>query len=309
MFGLACVPAAALFLGMLFQPESPAWLIAHGRLDDARRVLSRLRPPGAVEAELASMMSSKPREGARVRELLRPSLRPALVLGVLLAVFQQITGINTVIYYAPTLLNGAGLGSSAALLANVANGIVNVGMTIVAIRLLDRIGRRVLLITGTCGMATALLSIALIFLISGSQLSTAAAIAAVAALFVYIGSFAIGLGPVFWLLISEIYPVRVRASAMSAAASANWAANFLVTISFLTLLNAITDAGTFFMFTFLTVVAVVYFWRRVPETKGLQLDEISTQSGRRSPTPALVPAQSSARHAAAPARGRRHAHR
>jgi sugar porter (SP) family MFS transporter len=226
MFGLACVPAAALFLGMLFQPESPAWLITHGRLDDARRVLSRLRPPDTVDSELASMMNSAQRQGTRVRELLSPSLRPALFLGLLLAVFQQITGINTVIYYAPTLLNNAGLGSSAALLANVANGIVNVGMTIVAIRLLDRAGRRVLLICGTCGMATALLTIALIFLASGPQLSTAAAIAAVAALFVYIGSFAIGLGPVFWLLISEIYPVRVRASAMSAAACANWAANF-----------------------------------------------------------------------------------
>jgi len=257
------------------------------------------------------MMNSAQRQGTRVRELLSPSLRPALFLGLLLAVFQQITGINTVIYYAPTLLNNAGLGSSAALLANVANGIVNVGMTIVAIRLLDRAGRRVLLICGTCGMATALLTIALIFLASGPRLSTAAAIAAVAALFVYIGSFAIGLGPVFWLLISEIYPVRVRAAAMSAAACANWAANFVVTISFLSLLNAITDAGTFFMFAFLTVLALIYFWQRVPETKGLQLADISAGRGRPRPAPALVPAQASprpaARHAAAPARAHRHA--
>ena len=137
-----------------------------------------------------------------------------------------------------------------------------------------------LLISGTCGMAIALLTIALIFLASGPQLSTAAAIAAVAALFVYIGSFAIGLGPVFWLLISEIYPVRVRASAMSAAACANWAANFVVTISFLTLLNAITDAGTFFLFAFLTTAALGYFWQRVPETRGLQLDDISAGRGR-----------------------------
>ena len=302
MFGLACLPAAALFLGMLFQPESPAWLIAHGRLADAQRVLRRLRPPDAVEGELAGMLRSTQRQDARARELLRPSLRPALLLGLLLAVFQQITGINTVIYYAPTLLNNAGLGSSAALLANVANGIVNVSMTIVAIRLLDRVGRRALLITGTCGMATALLTIALIFLASGPHLSTPAALAAVAALVVYIGSFAIGLGPVFWLLISEIYPVRVRASAMSAAAAANWGANFLVTISFLTLLNAITNAGTFFMFAFLTAVALIYFWRRVPETTGLQLDDISADTARRGPTAALVPAQASAgrepRHAA-----------
>ena len=281
MFGLACLPAAALFLGMLFQPESPAWLITHGRLEEARRVLRRLRPPDTVDSELASLRSSAQHQGARARELLRPSLRPALLLGLLLAVFQQITGINTVIYYAPTLLNNAGLGSSAALLANVANGVVNVGMTILAIRLLDRVGRRVLLITGTCGMATALLTIGLIFLASGPRLSTAAALAAVAALFAYTGSFAIGLGPVFWLLISEIYPVRVRASAMSAAASANWGANFLVTISFLSLLNAITNAGTFFMFGFLTVLALIYFWRRVPETRGLQLDHISAGRDQR----------------------------
>jgi MFS family permease len=98
---------------------------------------------------------------------------------------------------------------------------------------------------------------------------------AIAALLAYIGSFAIGLGPVFWLLISEIYPADVRASAMSAAASANWAANFVVTISFLTLLNTISEAGTFLLFAFLTLVAIAYFWRRVPETRGLRLEDIS----------------------------------
>jgi hypothetical protein len=102
-------------------------------------------------------------------------------------------------------------------------------------------------------------------------------------------SFAIGLGPVFWLLISEIYPAGVRACAMSAAAAANWAANFLVTISFLTLLNAITNAGTFFVVTFLTVVALMYFWRRVPETKGLRLDEITAHSESAPCTPLTYP--------------------
>jgi sugar porter (SP) family MFS transporter len=308
MFGLACIPAVLLFLGMLAQPESPAWLVTHDRVSDARRVLSRLRPASAVEDELASIMTSAQGQRASARELLGPSLRPMLALGVLLAVFQQVTGINTVIYYAPTLLNGAGLGSSAALLANVADGVVNVGMTLVAIRLLDRVGRRTLLICGTCGMAVALVTIALIFLTSGSRLSGAAAIVAIAALLAYIGSFAVGLGPVFWLLISEIYPVRVRASAMSAAASANWGANFVVTISFLSLLNAITAAGTFFVFAFFTLVAIAYMWRRVPETKGMRLEEISAQAERRRPIPEMVPAQA-ARRATAPAPPHRHASR
>ena len=142
------------------------------------------------------------------------------MVGVLLAVFQQITGINTVIYYAPSLLQGAGFGNSGALLANVVNGAVNVGMTIVAIWLL---------------------------------------------------------GPVFWLLIAEIYPLRIRGAAMSVATMANWGANFGVTISFLTLLSAIGGVGVFFLFGLLTLVALAYFWRRVPETKGRSLQEIECQ--------------------------------
>jgi len=291
MFGLASIPAILLFVGTLTQAESPSWLVTHDREDDARRVLSRLRHAGAVDDELASMKEGAQRQSVSAREMLSPRLRGALTLGVLLAVFQQITGINTVIYYAPTLLNSAGLGSSAALLANVVNGVVNVGMTLVAIWLLDRVGRRTLLITGTCGMAVGLLVIALVFMVGGSNLTGSAAIVAIIALFFYTGSFAIGLGPVFWLLISEIYPARVRASAMSVATFANWAANFVVTVSFLTLLNAINGDGTFFLFTFLTLVAVVYFWRRVPETKGLRLEDISAQIEGRRLGPGAVAAQ------------------
>ena len=173
-----------------------------------------------------------------------------------LAVFQQITGINTVIYYAPTLLHQAGLGDSASLLANVGNGIVNVAMTVVAIRLIDRVGRRVLLLSGTIGMAIALFVVAATFALSGNTLGHTAAIVAVASLAVYTGSFAIGLGPVFWLLISEIYPARIRGKSMSIATIANWGANFVVAVSFLTLLNAISNAGTFFLMGFLTLVAV-----------------------------------------------------
>jgi MFS family permease len=164
-------------------------------------------------------------------------------------------------------------------------------MTLVAIRLLDRVGRRTLLIGGTCGMAVALAVIAITFQVGGSHLAGTAAIVTIVFLFFYTGSFAIGLGPVFWLLISEIYPVRVRAPAMSVATFANWAANFVVTISFLTLLNAMTDAGTFFLFTFLTLVAAVYFWRRVPETKGLRLEHIGAQIEGRRLTPGAVTAR------------------
>lgn len=155
-----------------------------------------------------------------------------VTIGVMLAIFQQITGINTVIYYAPTLLHNAGLGTNGALLANVVNGGVNVIMTIITIRLLDRVGRRTLLLTGTVGMA-----------VGGENLRGAAAITAILGLLIYTGSFAIGLGPVFWLLIAEIYPLKIRGAAMSVATIANWSANFVVTVSFLTIKNAIGGRG------------------------------------------------------------------
>jgi sugar porter (SP) family MFS transporter len=277
MFGLAAIPAAILFIGILTQKESPHWLVRQGREDEARQVLRRLRADDDIDREIAEVKELSKQE-ASARELLTRGMRPALMVGVLLAVFQQITGINTVIYYAPSLLKGAGLGSSASLLANVVNGSVNVLMTIVAIRLLDRTGRRPLLIGGTAGMAIGMVVTACAFL-AGDTLHGATAYVGIAGLLIYTGSFAIGLGPVFWLMIAEIYPLRIRGQAMSVATMANWGANFVVTISFLTLLNAISAKGVFFLFAFLTLVALVYFVKRVPETKGQSLDQIERELG------------------------------
>jgi sugar porter (SP) family MFS transporter len=277
MFGLAAIPAVMLFVGMLTQRESPHWLIRQGREDEARGVLLRLRDGSDIYAEVAEVKQVAAHK-VSFRDLLARGVRPALWLGILLAVFQQITGINTVIYYAPTLLAGAGLGNSASLLANVGIGAINVGMTIVAIRLLDRTGRRPLLLTGTAGMALGMIVTALAFL-GGDQLHGAAAYAAIAGLLIYTGSFAVGLGPVFWLMIAEIYPLRIRGQAMSVATIANWGANFVVTISFLTLLNALTPKGVFFLFALLTLMALVYFAKRVPETKQRNLQEIERDLG------------------------------
>jgi sugar porter (SP) family MFS transporter len=281
MFGLAAIPAALLFVGILTQKESPHWLIRQGREDEARAVLRRLRD-GDIDAEVADVKEvTATRAGGR--DLLARGIRPALWVGILLAVFQQVTGINTIIYYAPSLLAGAGLGNSAALLANVVNGAVNVGMTIVAIRLLDRTGRRPLLLAGTVGMAVGMIITAVAFL-GGAQLHGWVAFVGIAGLLVYTGSFAVGLGPVFWLMIAEIYPLRIRGQAMSVATIANWGANFVVTISFLTLLNAVTPKGAFFLFAFLSLVALAYFAKRVPETKGRSLQEIERDLGGRAPT-------------------------
>jgi sugar porter (SP) family MFS transporter len=261
MFGLAAIPAILMFIGMLFQHESPHWLVAHGREEEARQVLHRVRTEAEIEPEIAQVRELSGRKSS-FREVFSPTIRRVVIIGVALAVFQQITGINTIIYYAPTLLKGAGLGSSAALLANVVNGAVNVGMTCVAIWLLDRTGRRPLLLS------------ALTFLIGGDSLHGGTTYIAIAGLLIYTGSFAIGLGPVFWLLISEIYPVKIRGQAMSLATMANWGANFIVTISFLTLLSAIGNSGTFFLFGGLSLVALFYFWKQVPETTNRSLQEI-----------------------------------
>jgi sugar porter (SP) family MFS transporter len=277
MFGLAVIPAVLLFVGILTQKESPHWLIRQGRQDEARAVLGRLRDEGDIDAEIAEVQEVAARR-VSARDLLAKGVRPALWVGVLMAVFQQITGINTVIYYAPTLLAGAGLGNSASLLANVVNGAVNVGMTVVAIWLLDRTGRRPLLLTGTAGMVIGMVVTAVAFL-GGTQLHGWTAYLGIAGLLIYTGSFAVGLGPVFWLMIAEIYPLRIRGQAMSVAAIANWGANFVVTISFLTLLNAISPTGVFFLFGFMSLVALIYFAKRVPETRQRSLQQIERDLG------------------------------
>ena len=277
MFGLATIPGVLLFIGMLTQAESPVWLVTHGRIADARKVLERVRSADHdIGGEIDEIRAVSNRSTS-YRELLAPDVRKLVAIGVTLAVFQQVTGINTVIYYAPTLLHQAGLGNSASLLANVGNGIVNVGMTIVAIWLIDKVGRRVLLISGTVGMAIALFVVAATFAVSGNTLGHTASIIAVVSLVAYTGSFAIGLGPVFWLLISEIYPARIRGKSMSIATMANWGANFVVAVTFLTLLNAISNAGTFLLMGLFSLVAVAYFWRKVPETKGMTLEAIERQ--------------------------------
>jgi sugar porter (SP) family MFS transporter len=278
MFGLAAIPAAALFVGMLTRSESPAFLVAKGREDEARRVLAKVRARKEdVDSEIREIKEHARKEGG-FRDLLEPRLRKIVGIGVALAVFQQVTGINTVTCYAPTLLHGAGFGSSASLLANVGVGIVNVALTIVAIRLIDKLGRRPLLIGGTAGMVVGMAVLGTSFAIAGgTTLSGATSIAALVGLGVFTGSFAIGLGPVFWLLISELYPLKIRGHAMSLATIANWLANFVVTISFLTLLNAIDGTGVFFLFGLLSLVAMFYFSRVVPETKNRPLAEIERE--------------------------------
>jgi MFS family permease len=198
-----------------------------------------------------------------------------MIVGVGLAIAQQITGINTVIYYAPTIFKFAGLSSaSVAILASVGVGVVNVALTIVAMELIDWVGRRPLLLASLAGMAMSLVVLGLAFAMP--QLSGSLGWIAAASLMVYVGSFAVGLGPVFWLILSEIYPLRIRGRAMSIGTAANWSANLIVAISFLTLTHVMGKAATFWLYGAVTVGAWLFAFFLVPETKGKTLEQIET---------------------------------
>jgi sugar porter (SP) family MFS transporter len=275
MFGLAVVPAAIFGMGMLFLPESPRWLARRGHHEKARAMLSRIRGTSDVSAELQEIERSLAHadERGRLSDLFAPSVRPALVVGIGLAIFQQVTGINTVIYYAPLIIQSAGISSeSGAILATAGIGVVNVLMTIVAMWLIDRVGRRPLLLVGTAGMVATLGLLGLAFRMSGK--SGALVWLAVISMMVYVASFAISLGPIFWLLISEIYPLKIRSSSEGLAAAFNWGSNLLVSLTFLTLLETIGSARTFWLYGLFAIAAWIFSYFHVPETKGRTLEEI-----------------------------------
>jgi sugar porter (SP) family MFS transporter len=276
MLGAGAVPGIILFLGMLGLPESPRWLAGKGRVQDARHALRRMRQ-GDIEAELSELRQDSVTHAGGTpwsALLARPARRP-MIIGVSLAVFQQVTGINTVIYYAPSIFQSAGMSSAAvSILATAGVGLVNVIMTVVAMNLLDRAGRRALLLCGLSGMIAMLVVLAVSFALGTRG---AVAVITVAAVATYVGFFAIGLGPVFWLLISEIFPLAVRGRGMSVAAVANWASNFVVTLAFPGVVAAWGSSATFAIFAALSAGALIYTYFQVPETNGKSLEEIEAQ--------------------------------
>ena len=274
MFGLGVVPAVALTVGMWFLPDSPRWLITKSRIDEAKKALARLRAPEEIGPEVADIEQSTAKtSGDWKTELFRPALRMPLIIGIGLALFQQLSGINTVIYYAPTIFKFAGFQSaSAAILAAVGLGVVMLCSHIAAIFMLDHVGRRPLLLVGIAGQVVGLAALGAAF--HFKQLSSSIGDIAVGSLVVYVACFAFGLGPIFWLLISEIYPLAVRGAAMSVATVANWGMNLVVAVTFLTLVGAVGHAWTFWIYGVITIGAWFFIYKLVPETKGKTLEQI-----------------------------------
>ncbi|MGI8436126.1 MAG: sugar porter family MFS transporter [Chthoniobacterales bacterium] len=274
MFGLAAIPSIILVIGTWRLPDSPRWLISKSKVDEARRVLQRVRTDSDVNPEIADIQKSMEEQGVGgMKGLFQPSLRMPMIVGLGLAIFQQITGINTVIYYAPTIFKFAGIAATGpAILAGAALTTVMWFFHVLAIFLLDRIGRRPLLLVGVAGqiIGLAILGAAFHF----QQLASFKSYVAIGGLVIYVACFAFGLGPIFWLLISEIYPLKVRGAAMSAVTVTNWALNLVVALTFLTLIGVLGHAGTFWLYGIIAAGAWVFFYLLVPETKGKSLEQI-----------------------------------
>jgi sugar porter (SP) family MFS transporter len=277
MFGLALVPAVALLAGLAFQPDSPRWLVQQGRTDEARAVLARNRTEAEAEADIAEITSAARRGGRRAEltNLVRtPALRRILLIGVGLAFFQQIIGVNTIIYYAPTILTKLGYKSSAAILANAGLGGLTVVVTaIMLLFVVDRVGRRRPLVLGALGMMVFMIVLGLTFFLAGFHSGGPGGWVAIAGLAGFKVCFSLSWGGMVWIMLGEMFPLRVRVPAMGIATFANWTGNLLVGQFFPQLLGAGTGT-VFFIFAGVAVLACLFAIRWIPETRARTLEEI-----------------------------------
>ena len=271
MLAAATVPSIAFLFGLLLIPESPRWLISIGRRDQGERVLARIVGEQSATPQVEAIEQAAAGEEGSWHELLSPSMRKRLAVGMLLALFSQITGINAVLYYGSIIVSEhfPGQSTSMALIANVIIGTVNFLFTIVAMVFLDRWGRRASLIIASGGMA-----IALTFLVIGLNVDGISPVLMLASILLYVAFFALGMGPGPWLIISEIFPTKMRGRAASIATSTLWSGTLLVTFTFLSLVKILNLWGTFAIYAALSCLCCIFVWKMVPETKSRTLEQI-----------------------------------
>lgn len=269
MFGVGVLPGVLFFVLLFFVPESPRWLIKQGRPAEALPILLKIHGDELARQEVLDIKESFKQENASLRQLFTPGLRTALLVGVVLAVLQQVTGINAIMYYAPEIFKEAGAGTNASLVQTILVGLINFLFTILALWLIDKAGRKALLLVGSALMTVSLLVIGIAF--HSGQTSGPLVLIFI---LVYVAAFAISLGPVVWVLLSEIFPNRIRGRATAIASMSLWAADYIVSQSFPPMLNSAGPAVTFWIFGALSLVTFLFTWRVVPETKGKSLEEI-----------------------------------
>ncbi|WP_010493526.1 sugar porter family MFS transporter [Paenibacillus elgii] len=269
MFGVGVLPGLLFLVLLFFVPESPRWLIKQGRPVEALPILLKIHGDDLARQEVLDIKESFKQENASLRQLFTPGLRTALLVGVVLAVLQQVTGINAIMYYAPEIFKQAGAGTNASLVQTILVGLINFLFTILALWLIDKAGRKALLLVGSALMTVSLLVIGIAF--HSGQTSGPLVLISI---LVYVAAFAISLGPVVWVLLSEIFPNRIRGRATAIASMSLWAADYIVSQSFPPMLNTAGPAMTFWIFGALSLVTFLFTWRVVPETKGKSLEEI-----------------------------------
>jgi SP family arabinose:H+ symporter-like MFS transporter len=268
MFGSETLPAL-LFFGLLFLvPESPRWLTKQGREDEALAILAHVGGRQRAQLEMKEIYNAIAQEGGSIGELFRPGIRTALAVAVVLAVLQQVTGINAVLYYAPKIFASAEVTPTQALLQTAALQVVNVLLTLVAILVVDRGGRKPLLLITSAAMGISLL------LLGGAFWLKLGAVWVFVLTLAYVGSFAVAMGPVVWVVLAEIFPTRIRGRAMAVATVSLWVACFAVSQSVPPMFKHLGQAATFWTYALMCAVSFVFVMRFVPETKGKTLEEI-----------------------------------
>ena len=262
------LPAITFLVGLFFIPESPRWLTKEGLEKEALDVLNVVAGEANADHELQEVKKSLSEKSTSLKELLHPSLRRVLIVGILFSLFAHITGIDTIIYYGPIIFLESGFKTDSALLASVMIGITNLIFTFVGMAMVDKAGRKFLLLVGLAGMGISMMLVG--FCMQSDIISAKWTLLWI---MTYIASFAMSIGVVIWVYLSEIYPTRVRGQALSVATMVLWLGNVILTQLFPVMMERF-GGGTFYIFSFICLLAFIFTWTMVKETKGVSLEEI-----------------------------------